>query len=106
MVLLLLATPALASARLVKSSPANGARIRSPRAIVLRFNEALEPAFSGALLLDKEGHNLTGDPIRIDGTVMRLYPGKLPPGSYVVAWHGMGHEGRTRSGRIHFTVRP
>ena len=105
-VMLLVTSPALANARLIKSSPANGARVKSPSRILLTFSEALEPAFSGALLLDGDGHNWSGDPVKIDGLIMRLSPGWLPPGAYVVSWHSMGHEGRRLDGRIHFTVRP
>jgi len=96
----------LANAHLVKSSPANGAKVKSPSRILLTFSEALEPAFSGALLLDEEGRNVTGDPIKIDGPLMRLTPGRLVPGTYVVSWHSVGHEGHRLDGHIHFTVRP
>lgn len=104
--LLLAVSPAFANARLVKSSFPNGARMRSPSRIVLTFSEALEPAFSGALLLDEDGRNFTGDPVKIDGRIMRLSPGRLPPGSYILSWHSVGHEGRPLDGRIHFTVHP
>ncbi|HEV7959715.1 MAG TPA: copper resistance protein CopC [Rhizomicrobium sp.] len=104
--LLLIASPAFANAHLIKSSPANGARVRTPSRILLTFSEALEPAFSGALLLDKDGRNWTGDPVKIDGPVMRLSPGRLPPGAYIVSWHSAGHEGHRLDGRVHFTVRP
>jgi methionine-rich copper-binding protein CopC len=99
--------PALANAHLIKSSPANGARVRSPSRIQLTFSEALEPAFSGALLLDQDGRSWTGDPVRIDGPSLRFRPSqKLPPGDYIVSWHSVGHEGHRLDGRIHFTVRP
>src|SRR5579872_5493166 len=105
--LILSAAPAFANARLIKSTPADGARMRSPARIQLTFSEALEPAFSGALLLDEDGRDLSADPVRIDGPVLRLRPSKpLPPGSYVVSWHSVGHEGHRLDGRIHFTVRP
>lgn len=105
--LVLAIAPALANAHLVKSSPANGARVRSPTRIALTFSEALEPAFSGALLLDKDGRNWTADPVRIDGTLLRLRPShRLPAGAYIVSWHSVGHEGKRLDGQIHFTVRP
>ena len=107
LLLMLSAGPALANARLVKSAPANGAKVRSPSRIQLIFSEALEPAFSGALLLDQDGRDLTADPVKIDGPVLRLRPSqRLPAGSYVVSWHSVGHEGHRLEGRIHFTVRP
>jgi len=107
LLLVLSAVPALANARLIKSTPANGAKVRAPSRIVLSFSEALEPAFSGALLLDEEGRDLTADPVKIDGPLLGLRPSKrLPPGAYVVSWHSVGHEGHRLEGRIHFTVRP
>jgi len=100
------AGPALANAHLVKSSPANGAKIKSPHRIVLSFSEALEPAFSGALLLDQDGRNLSGEPVKVSGRLISLIPPRLEPGRYVVSWHSAGHEGKRLEGRIRFTVRP
>ncbi len=102
----LVAGPALAAAHLIRAQPANGARIKSPRHIVLTFSEALEPAFSGAILLDQDGRNQSGEPVRIDGRVMRLAPNRLAPGRYTISWNAVGYDGKLRSGRIHFTVRP
>ena len=102
----LLASPAIANAHLTKSSPANGAKVRSPHHVVLTFSEALEPAFSGALLLDKDGRNLSGEPVKVSGRVITLAPERLDPGAYVVSWHAVGHEGKRLEGRIRFTVRP
>ena len=105
--LLLQIAPAFANAHLIKSSPANGARVRAPSRILLTFSEALEPAFSGALLLDQDGRNWTADPVKIDGPLLRLRPNQLlPPGVYIVSWHSAGHEGHRLDGRIQFTVRP
>lgn len=100
------AAPAFANAHLTKSTPANGAKVRSPHHIVLTFNDALEPAFSGALLLDTEGRNLSGDPVKVSGRLITLAPERLDPGVYTVSWHAVGHDGKRLEGRIHFTVRP
>ena len=59
----LLATPAFAHAHLQKSTPAANSKVASPQHIVLHFSEALEPAFSGALLLDQDGRNVSGAPV-------------------------------------------
>ena len=99
-------TPAFAHARLVKSQPLEGARIKSPARIVLSFSEALEPAFSGALLMDKDGRNLSGEPVKVSGRVITLKPGHLEPGDYVVSWHAVGHDTHRLEGRLHFRVRP
>ncbi|HEY2835266.1 MAG TPA: copper resistance protein CopC [Rhizomicrobium sp.] len=102
----LTAAPAFAHARLVKSQPLEGARTKSPARIVLTFSEALEPAFSGALLMDKDGRNLSGDPVKVSGRVITLKPGHLEPGDYVVSWHSVGHDAHRLEGRLHFRVRP
>jgi methionine-rich copper-binding protein CopC len=104
--LVLAASPALAHAHLQKSMPAANAKIPSPRHVVLNFSEALEPAFSGALLLDKDGRNLTGAPVKVDGPVMTLTPGHLAPGRYKVAWHSVGHDTHRLDGEFSFTVMP
>jgi hypothetical protein len=102
----LLASPAFAHAQLQKSTPAKGAKVASPGHITLRFSEALEPAFSGALLLDKDGRNVTGAPVKIDGPVMILTPGHLEPGIYHVNWHSVGHDTHRLEGDFSFTVKP
>ena len=108
-VLLLLAftaAPAFAHARLIKSQPGEGAHIKSPARIVLTFSEALEPAFSGALLMDKDGRNLSGEPVKVSGRTITLKPGHLEPGTYIVSWHSVGHDAHRLEGRLHFRVRP
>ncbi|HEY4275862.1 MAG TPA: copper resistance protein CopC [Rhizomicrobium sp.] len=103
--LCLVTAPAFASAHLVRSVPINGAKVKAPRRIVLTFNEAVEPAFSGAMVLDDTGRNLTGEPVRFSGRTMSLRPDRLEPGHYQVSWHSVGHDGKRREGRVRFTVR-
>ena len=106
LLLLLAASPAFAHARLVKSLPGEGAHVKSPTHILLTFSEALEPAFSGALLMDKDGRNLSGEPVKVSGRLITLTPDRLEPGDYVVSWHAVGHDTKRLDGHIHFTVRP
>ncbi len=101
----LLATPAFAHAHLQKSTPAANSKVASPQHIVLRFSEALEPAFSGALLLDQDGRNVSGAPVVIDGPLMTLTPGKLVAGVYHVSWHSVGHDTHRMDGDFNFTVK-
>jgi len=101
-----LALPAFAHAQLQKSTPVRGAKVTSPEHITLRFSEALEPAFSGALLLDKDGRNVSGAPVKINGPVMILTPGHLEPGTYHVNWHSVGHDTHRAEGDFSFTVKP
>ena len=101
----LLATPVLAHARLQKSSPAANSKVKSPQHIVLHFSEGLEPAFSGALLLDQDGRNVSGAPVVIDGPLLTMTPGKLAPGVYHVSWHSVGHDTHRLDGDFSFTVK-
>src|SRR5437870_4980433 len=96
--LCVLAGPAFADAMLQKSSPARGAKVTSPAHVTLHFSQALEPAFSGALLLDDDGRNVSGAPVKIDGTELVITPGPLPPGVYHVAWHSRSHDAHRREG--------
>jgi methionine-rich copper-binding protein CopC len=104
--MLLFASPAFAHARLLKSTPAAGTKVAAPQKIVLRFSEALEPAFSGALLLDADGKNVSGDPVKVNGTLITITPGPLPPGLYHVNWHSAGHDTTRLEGEFSFTVKP
>lgn len=103
--LCVLATPAFADARLQKSIPAAGAKVTSPARVILHFSEALEPAFSGVLLLDSDGRNVSGAPAKISGLEMVMVPGKLSPGVYHVAWHSVSHDTNRLEGEFSFTVK-
>ena len=100
-----LAAPACADAHLLKSAPAAGSKVHSPAHVTLRFSEALEPAFSGALLLDSDGRNVSGAPVKITGLDLVMMPGRLSPGVYHVAWHSVGHDTNRLDGEFSFTVR-
>ena len=106
LLLALLATPAFAHAHLQKSMPAANAKVKSPQHIVLHFSEALEPAFSGALLLDKDGRNVSGGPVEVDGTQLTMTPDALAPGVYRVSWHAVAHDTHRTEGNFSFTVKP
>ncbi len=101
----LLAAPVFARALLQKSAPAANARVNPPAHVTLHFSEALEPAFSGALLLDSDGRNVSGAPVKIDGPELVMTPGRLAPGLYKVVWHSMGHDTHRLDGEFGFTVK-
>jgi copper resistance protein C len=100
-----MAAPALAHAHLEKSAPAANTKVSSPGHVTLHFSEALEPAFSGALLLDSDGRNVSGAPVKIDGTELVMTPGRLAPGVYHVVWHSVGHDTHRLDGDFSFTVK-
>jgi len=100
-----MAAPALAHAHLQKSAPAANARVSPPAHVTLHFSEALEPAFSGALLLDSDGRNVSGAPVKIDGPELVMTPGRLAPGVYHVVWHSVGQDTHRLDGQFSFTVK-
>ena len=102
---LLVATPALAHARLVGSDPASGAKVKSPGQIKLHFSETLEPAFSSASLAEAGGKTV---PVSksVGGDTITLLPMTLKPGAYKVTWHSVGQDTHRLAGSFGFTVVP
>ncbi|HEX9677065.1 MAG TPA: copper resistance protein CopC, partial [Anaerolineales bacterium] len=86
----LTATPALAHAVLVGSSPeANAALDRAPAYVQLTFSEALEPALSGAQVFDGGGARVDNRDARVDAgdpTRLTLTLRPIPEGVYTVSW--------------------
>ena len=99
----LFTAPALAHAHLEKSLPAARATVKSPQHVVLTFSEALEPAFSGADLIDAAGKTV---PVSksVGGATITLLPLTLKPGAYKVNWHSVGHDTHRMAGSFSFTV--
>ena len=102
---LVLATPAIAHARLVNSDPAASARVKAPGQIKLRFSESLEPAFSSASLSDAGGKTV---PVSksVGGDTITLLPLTLKPGAYKVTWQSVGQDTHRLTGSFGFTVVP
>ncbi len=103
--ILLLALPAFGHARLESSTPANGASVTSPKTITLKFVEALEPAFSGAVLTGGDGKAIAV-PSAVSGSAITLLPFSLRPGTYTVTWHSVGHDTHRVTGHFSFKVIP
>ena len=103
LLMLLAASPALAHARLTSSDPAANASVKSPKLIKLTFSESLEPAFSGADLIDAAGKTV---PVSksVGGATITLLPLTLKPGAYKVSWHSVGHDTHRMAGSFSFKV--
>jgi methionine-rich copper-binding protein CopC len=101
--MLLAASPAFAHAKLTASDPAANTSVKSPKLIKLTFSENLEPAFSGAELIDAAGKTV---PVSksVGGTTITLLPLILKPGAYKVNWHSVGHDTHRVGGSFRFTV--
>lgn len=105
LLLLLTASPAFAHARLVSSTPAANASVKSPTMIKLTFSESLEPSFSTASLSDGAGKSLPV-PRSVGGATITLLPIGLKPGAYHIKWQAVGHDTHKLSGNFGFKVIP
>ena len=102
-----LAAPPLASAHaiLVRSDPADGARLTSsPQEVRLRFNEPISPRFSSARLVGPNGRSVPGARVAVvDRTSLVVAAPRLRRGTYFVDWHVLSEDdGHTTSGTLAF----
>jgi methionine-rich copper-binding protein CopC len=103
--LALFALPAGARTVLQSSDPAQGAKVGESTKIILRFSGALQPARSGAALMDASGKTV---PVAsaVSLHTITLLPFHLKPGPYRVEWHSLGQDESSAKGNIAFTVMP
>jgi methionine-rich copper-binding protein CopC len=99
------AGPAFAHARLVGSAPEAGSRTSDVDKVVLYFSEKLEPAFSGAQLMNDAEKPVVA-PAAIGGASITLTAPDLKPGRYRVYWHSVGQDTHRMEGSFQFTVLP
>lgn len=81
----------------------------APAEVRLRFNEALEPAFSSIRVLDGDGKPVVAARAQVEGEghdVLRLALPPLRPGGYVVQWRAVSVDTHATEGRYQFTLRP
>ena len=104
---LAVASPALAHAHLVGSTPAANATVKATRTITLTFDERLVPAFS-KFELSMPDHGMaipvttavSRDGKQIVGTLRS----PLGKGAYRVNWTAAGDDGHRMTGHFAFTV--
>lgn len=100
---------AWAHATIVKSEPAKDALlVASPPAIVLAFNEPVEPAFSSVKLLNEAGNAITTEKPVVDPANKKVLRTAIPVlinGKYTVKYSTMGRDGHKRAGEYQFTVK-
>ena len=111
---LLLPAVATAHARLVRSSPADGATLTSPPVqLALCFTELLEREFHAIELeaAPRPSSRPTGRPVQLatlvdprDGTCLTAQVPSLDPGPYVVRWRVVSRDGHPTRGLIHFRI--
>lgn len=100
---------AFAHAKLQSSDPAAGSTLyKAPKQVRLKFNEALEPAFSGISLLGPANQAIPVAGTAVDKTDPAVLTAQLPPlanGSYRLRWSVMTHDGHKTKGEVGFTVK-
>jgi methionine-rich copper-binding protein CopC len=106
---LLTAAQAQAHAKLVSSTPAEGATVAAPKQIVLKFSEKLQPKFSGmALTMPAMSNMAVGTKVSVakDRVTMTATPTQpLAPGAYMASWHAVTADTHRMEGKFSFTVR-
>lgn len=103
---MLAATGAQAHAKLVSSNPAANTTVAAPKAIILKFDEKLQPKFSGANLAMPGMATAAKVSVGKDGKTMMVQPKKpLMAGAYTVKWHAVTADTHRSQGTYTFTVR-
>jgi methionine-rich copper-binding protein CopC len=101
--------PAQAHAKIESSQPAAGSELQvAPKEIRLKFNEALEPAFSKIMLVDAKDAEIALPRIALDKDdpkVMFTAVPALPAGQYSVRWSTMTHDGHKVKGQFAFRIK-
>lgn len=104
----LFASPAAAHASLQDSDPANGAKLdAAPRAVTLKFTEAVEVSLGGVRVFDRTGERVdTGKITHPEGENAAVAVGlpKLDDGAYVVTWRVISADSHPVQGAFTFTV--
>jgi copper resistance protein C len=99
-----LAPPASAHDELVSSSPDDGARVASPRALTLTYSESLVGTGFRVVVRGPDGR--VGGDVRLSGArLVQRFDTPLAPGPYDVVWRVVSADGHPISGRLSFTVR-
>jgi copper transport protein len=97
--------PALAHARLEKSSPSFEERLRSaPQAVVLRFDQHVK-AVPGSIRVYSPLGPVGGVRPWSKGRTMKAALARLPKGGYTIRWQALSSDGHVISGVFTFGVR-
>ena len=104
------AASALAHAHLAKATPAADAmEAVAPTKLLLEFNEAIEPKFSGVTVTDpdKAVVKLGAAAAQAGNAAILIIPiaEPLKAGKYTVDWHALSADGHKVKGSYSFTVK-
>ena len=94
-----------AHTKLVKSEPAAGAAVASPKQIQLWFNEKVDPAVSKIEVRSASGKVQLGPAHAMgDKSLMAAVSAPMAGGKYTVAWQAAGDDGHVVKGEFTFSV--
>jgi methionine-rich copper-binding protein CopC len=100
---------AFAHAKLQSSDPQTGSTLAAPpKQVRLKFNEALEPAFSKIKLTGPQSQEIPVTATTIDKTDPTAMIAPLPAlssGEYHIQWSTMTHDGHKSKGEVVFKVK-
>jgi copper resistance protein C len=100
---------AFAHAKLQSSDPQAGSTLAgTPKQVRLKFNEALEPAFSKIKVTGPQNNEIpvTATTVdKADPTVMTAPLPALSSGEYHIQWSTMTHDGHKAKGEVAFKVK-
>lgn len=103
------APSAFAHAKLLSSDPqAGGTLAGAPKQVRLKFNEALEPAFSKITLVGAANQEIAVTGVAVDQadpSVMTAQLPALPAGAYRIRWAAMTRDSHKTKGEVPFTVK-
>lgn len=102
---LLIASQAAAHAHLVASTPAADAAVAAPKVLHLKFNEKLEPKFSGCDLVTAAGVAVPVTATTVGDAIDATPKTALKPGAYKLNWHVLSDDGHKSQGALSFTVK-
>jgi methionine-rich copper-binding protein CopC len=105
--LLFMAFPANAHAKLVSTTPAADATVGSPAMIQVRFSEAIETKLSSLKLTTSDGAAvpvMSMNDAKDPATLSIMPNAALKPGAYKVAWSAVSADGHKTQGTFGFTV--
>lgn len=100
---------AFAHAKLQSSDPQAGSTLdASPKQVRLKFNEAIEPAFSKVKMTGPQNNEIPIAATTVDKTDPTVMTAPLPAlssGEYHVQWSTMTHDGHKAKGTVIFKVK-
>lgn len=103
---LFVAAQAQAHARLVSSTPAEGATTPAPKQLILNFSEKLQPTFSTARLTHNDAATPAKTTVAKDHMALIVTPNHpLAPGAYKLHWQVVTADTHKMQGDVTFTVR-